>query len=451
MKTSKNLKTLTLILVIVLITILSFLGVYKFGSVDKNNLVKKYAVGVDLSGRQVIRLKVDDDTEEVFYDEEGNEHDEQNEEGTYTSEQKPINDESLLTKENYKKALEIVKARLDYMGVEEYRLRFNEENGTIEIEIYDDEVSNYAVSAISMDGGFEIVDDDTEEVLVNQSSVKNVKVSLASNGIQYCMDIEFNKEGTQKVRDIANTYVTTTEEVTNDEGEIETVTKEKTASIKISGSSIGTVSSGIVDSDGHVRLYFGESGLTSEELERYRLQTYYRGALVATDVMPLAYSIEQNTYIVSNLNRDIISYVAIAILTVEAVIIVLLLKTKKILGVVLQIGYVSLLLLVLKYTNVVITLEGLAALIIISLINVAFLARVMASIKNKKEVPAKVVNDNIVKFINVGIPLIIVSIIFCFVKWLEVKSFGNVIFWGYVIALLYNIIFTKIILKNTID
>ena len=173
--------------------------------------------------------------------------------------------------------------------------------------------------------------------------------------------------------------------------------------------------------------------------------------MVATDKIPLKYEIAQDTYLVSNMNKTTITYVALAILAIEAVMILLLAKMKKIIAVILQIGYVSLLLLVLKYTSVIMTLEGLGALLLISLINMTFIIKVLTSIKNEKSVPEKAVNDNLVKFINIGIPLIIVAIILCFVKWAGATSFGNVIFWGYVTSLLYNIIFTKIILKNSID
>ena len=261
MKTSKKLKTLTLILVIVLITILSFLGVYKFGAIENNNLVKDYNVGMDLSGKQLVRLEVDTSTTEVTYDSQGNVVENPSEDSgeEYTKKDEPVNKAELLTKDNYKKTYEIIKKRLEFLGIEEYNTRFNEENGVVEVELVNNKLTTYAISAISAQGGFEIVDNDTKEVLLNQSSVENVKISLAENGVQYCMDITLNKDGAQKMRDIANTYVTTTQEVVNDNGETETKTTEKKANIEIDGISIGSVSQEIIDSDGHVKFYFGES------------------------------------------------------------------------------------------------------------------------------------------------------------------------------------------------
>ena len=159
MKTSKRLKVTTLILVIILITILSFLGVYNVASFKKDNLVKSYQVGMELKGRKVVRLKVDDTVNEVIYDSEGNKVDKKEEGKEYTTAQEPVNSPESLNKENYKKAKDIIEERLNFLEVQEYRLRFNEENGIIEIEMNNDELTNYVISAILQKGDFKMIDE----------------------------------------------------------------------------------------------------------------------------------------------------------------------------------------------------------------------------------------------------------------------------------------------------
>lgn len=168
------------------------------------------------------------------------------------------------------------------------------------------------------------------------------------------------------------------------------------------------------------------------------------------ELFGVVYTVEQNRVIVSNMNKNIIPIVAIVALVIEAIVLIVVFKLKGIIAAILQIGYVSLLLLILKYTNVYITLEGLFGIVIIGILNMMFIYKIVFAVK-KGENAVKAINENLVKFINISIPTLIVAIIFCFAKWLEINSFGMVIFWGYVVALLYNIVFTKIILKNILD
>lgn len=446
MKTSKRLKVTTLILVIILITILSFLGVYNVASFKKDNLVKSYQVGMELKGKKVVRLKVDDTVNEVIYDSEGNKVDQKEDGKEYTTEQEPVNSPESLNKENYKKAKKIIEQRLNFLEVQEYKLRFNEENGIIEIEMNNDELTNYVISAILQKGDFKIIDDETKETLMDASSVKNARVvynTTESGTTVAYVDIEFNKDGTKKLEEISNVYVKTTEQVVNDEGVSEDKTVEKKVTVQIDDNSIISQSFGEPLKNGHLYISVGQQSTTNEELQRYGLQASIYASIIQTGTVPVVYDIEQNDYILTNINENIIPIVAIIVLAVEAIVFIVVFKLKGIMASVLQIGFVSLLLLILKYTNVCITMEGLFAIVLTSIINAAFIYKVF-----KNNDSQKVVNENLIDFINKSIPILIIAIIFCFVKLAVVSSFGMTLFWGYVVSLLYNIVFTKGILKN---
>lgn len=453
LKSTKKLKAITLILVIILITILSFLGVYNVASVHGDNLVKDYNVGMELKNKKLVRLKVDDTVNEVFYDAEGKKQEKQNDEGTYTSVQEPVNPQEVLNKENYKKALSIVEKRLNSMEAEEYKLRFNEENGAIELELMDNDLTNYILESIRVPGDFKIVDADTKEVLMDASSVKKAGVlysSANSASTTVYLDIEFNKEGSKKLEELSKTYIKTTENVVNEEGKSEDKTVEKKITVQIDDTSIISTSFGEPLTSGHLYISVGQGTTNNEELRNYALQASIYAAIIENGTVPVVYTIEQNKVIVSNMNKDIIPIVSIVVLVIEAIVLIVVFRVKGIIASILQIGYVSLLLLILKYTNVYISIEGLFAIVLVGLLNMAFIYRIMYLIKKGENV-LKSVNENIVKFINVGVPVLIVAIIFCFAKLLEINSFGMVIFWGYVVSLLYNIVFTKIILKNVLD
>lgn len=453
LKTSQRLKAVILILVIVLITILAFLGVYNIKKVNGDNLVKDYNVGMELKGKRIVTLKVDDTTNEVIYDSEGNIVDKQGEEGQYTVEHEPVNAPEVLTKENYKKAKKIIEDRLISMDAEEYILRFNEETGNIELEFIDNRLTDYLISAISLTGDFKIIDDETKEVLIDRKLVKSAKVVYSANNSSNTtvyLDIEFNKDGSKKLDDISRTYIQTTEQVVNENGETENKTVEKKVSVKVDNNSIISTYFSEPLTNGHLYISVGQATTNSEQLQSSALQASIYASIIESDTIPVIYTIEQNQYIVSEINKTIIPIIVGIVLLIESIILIIAFKLKGIVVSILQIGYLALLLLIIRYTNVYVTIAGLFALIIASILNMYFIYKIIYSI-NKNEAVIRCVNDNLKKYISLSIPVLIIAIVFCFVNWLEIKSFGMIIFWGYVVFILYNIIFTKGILKNILN
>lgn len=447
MKKSNKLKALTLILIIILITILSFLGVYNIKDVHGDNLIRDYKVGMDLKGRNIVRLKVDDTVNEVTYDSEGNKVETQEDEGEYTVAQEPVNPQEVLTKENYEKSVKTIENRLNHMDAEEYKLRFNEENGTIELELIEDELTDYIIGAISVKGEFKIIDSETKEVLLDSNSVKKAGVvynTTEAGSTAAYLDVEFNKDGKKKLEDISRTYVKTTEQVTKEDGTTEDKSVEKKVAVQIDDEQIISTSFGEPLTSGHLYISVGQATNSNEELQRYALQASIYAAVIESNAVPVVYKLEQNDFIVTNINKRIIPIVAIITLVIEAIVFIIRFKGKGIIASILQIGYVALLLLVLKYTNVYITMEGVFAIALIGIFNMIFIYKVLKSNINM----TKAINENLIKFINISVPVLITAIVFCFTKWLEVNSFGMVIFWGYVVSLLYNIVFTKYIFRD---
>lgn len=453
MKNNKKLKTVVLILMIILIGILAFAGIYNVASVNGDNLIRNYKVGMNLKGRNVIRLKVDDTVNEVTYDSEGNVVEEQEDEGEYTVAKEPVNEPDLLNKENYEKTKKIIEDRLNYLEAQEYKIRFNEENGTIELELIEDQLTDYILAAISAKGEFKIIDEETEEVLMDKSNVKKTSIvysSAESSSTTTYLDIEFNKDGAKKLEELSKTYVTTTEQVVNEKGETEDKTTKKQITVEIDEDSLITTSFEEPLTNGHIYISIGQGTTNTEELQKYALQASIQAAIIGTDTIPLVYTVEQNEYILENVDQSIITLISVIAIVVEALVLIVVFKTRGILATILQIGYVALLLLTLKYTNVYITIEGIFGIVVASLINMAYIFRVLSVAKKDGNI-SNAINESLIKFVNMCIPALIVSITFCFTKWLEINSFGMVLFWGFVVALLYSIVFTKGILKNALD
>ena len=175
----KKIKIITFILIVILVTMVAFLGVYVHTQNRMEDKVKEYSYAMDLEGARVIRLKLDEGTETVIKDSEGNEvtdaedlTDEQLTENGYTKEEQPYNSEDLLNKENYETSKNIIQKRLKELNVDNYVIKLDETNGDIVIELTDNDDTDFVISSLTSMGKFEIVDSQTQEVLMDNSDIK---------------------------------------------------------------------------------------------------------------------------------------------------------------------------------------------------------------------------------------------------------------------------------------
>ena len=111
---------------------------------------------------------------------------------------------------------------------------------------------------------------------------------------------------------------------------------------------------------------------------------------------------------------------------------------KGVLSTILSIGYIALLLIAIRYTNVTISLEGIFGIGIILILNYILVNKLLTSPK---------LGETYKEFFVKIIPVIILVITFCFIKWEPISSFGMVMFWGIALIAVYNSIITNSILK----
>ena len=96
----KKIKIITMIVLIILITMVSFFGVYMPIQNRMENKVREYALDMDLEGARQIRLVANTESTDIIRDAEGNEVDTQEEmtdeelaQNGYTKESVPNNSE----------------------------------------------------------------------------------------------------------------------------------------------------------------------------------------------------------------------------------------------------------------------------------------------------------------------------------------------------------------------
>ena len=489
----KKIKIITMIVLISLITMVSFFGVYAQVQNRMENQVRDYALDMDLDGARYVRLSVNKESTDVIKDADGNEvetdeemTDEQLSENGYTKESVPNNSEDVLTVENYDKTKKIISERLKSQGAGKYEISVDNETGDILVQIPENENTDSLVSNINTIGNFEIIDADTKEVLMDNNDIKLVNVmygssSSTSSGTTVYMNIEFNKEGTKKLENISNTYVesdedtsnttadntttdntttdnttadnTTTDNTTSEENTTETTKKEIT--LKIDDEEIMTTSFDEPIENGKLQLSMGSSTTDVDTLQDNISQASSIASVLDSGKLPIQYDMISNEYILSDITNTHIEYLAIAIgivLLIGFVILIIRYKVNGLLSAIAFIGLISLYLLVIRYTNVSVSIQGIIGIIVTIILNYIFINKILATIKksedNKKLGTIKEgIKESYKEFFMKLIPICISVIVFCFINWTTISSFGMVMFWGIALIALYNYLITATMLK----
>ena len=461
-KTMKTVKILTITLLVILISMINFVGIYQKNKNRMENKVKDYSYSMSLNGARTIKLKVN----------------------TESKDDVPNNGEEVLTAENYKKSKEVIEKRLNKMNVEEYTTSVNEATGEITIQIPEqNSQTDTIIGNLNTVGKFEILDSETKEVLLNNDDIKSSEVlyNTTNSGTSVYLQIEFNKNGKDKLKNVSQTYVSvnnttnnttennvaenTTSETENEatntttEGSSDTATTEKKITMKIDDQEIMSTSFDEPITTGKIQLSVGSATTDRTALQNYVDQAQSVATTLDTGKLPVKYDLEKNQYILPKLTTQDLIKVEIAIAIIAVVGIIILIVKHKLNGLLAGIAYVGLsavYMLVVRYTNVTISIESIAGIIIVLILNYIFTTMFLNKIeelnKEKAEnVMKKATGETYKKFYLRIIPICIMAITFSFVKWVPISSFGMITFWGIVIIAIYNAIITRYLLKANVE
>ncbi len=468
----KKVKILTITLLIAVITMVAFIGVYTKVQNRMENQVKDYDLAMDLKGSRNIRLKISTGNKTIIKDAEGKEvedstslTDEQITEKGYTKEEIPYNSEEAKTVENYVASQKILEKRLEKLGVSNYIIKLDDTTGDIIIELTENDRTDNVISNLYTTGKFEIVDSQTKEVLMDNKDIKQARVMYGSgnstgtsSGTNVYLDIEFTKEGRQKLEQISSQYVkedmpeentptdetptdeTTTDETTTEEENKETT--EKKITMNIDDSEIMSTNFEEPIRTGKLQLSIGAASTDQKTLQGYIDQAGSMATVLDTGNMPLKYELDENQYVLTDINNQemqIAIYVVVLVVVLALIALMVRYKAVGALGVISYIGFISLLLLVIRYANVTIAIEGLVGIVMTLILNYILVNQ----LTKKSEERLVVYKDFFVKII----PVIIMVVTFCFIPWTPISSFGMTMIWGIALMAIYNSILTNSLLK----
>lgn len=477
----KKIKILTIILAVILVAMVAFLGIYTKTQNRMENKIEGYSYAMDIKGARTVTLKVSDGTKTVIKDSEGKEvndaenlTDEELAEKGYTKEENTYNPEEVLTIENYKKTKEIIEERLKKLNIQNYIVRLNETTGDITIELEENDDTDYIVSNLQTTGKFEIIDTETKEVLMNNDDIKlanvmysnnsNSSTSTTNSGTSVYLNIEFNKEGSKKLEEITKTYVKVEDKTSDDtsedadeeddgiEGKIEEEVDaepetesedkdatEKTITMKVDDEDIVTTSFEEPIEIGKLQLTVGQATTDTKTLKDYVQQASNMATALDVENMPVKYEIGENEYVASDITtKELheIKYAFAVVVLIAAGILCIRFKTKGIISGIAYIGLFAILMLLIRYTNVVLAIDGLFGIALVLILEYIFINKILGKMKtlNVKEA----VKESYKEFFIRIIPIAIAVITFCFIKWIPISSFGMVMFWGISLIAIYN-------------
>ena len=444
----KTIKIITIILLIVLISMIGFFGIYKQNKNQMSNIVKDYTYAMDINGARTLKL-------------------------TLNSE----NEDDVKTAENYETAKTIIEKRLKKLDVQEYKVGVNEETGEIIVQIPENTQTDEIVSNLTTVGKFEIIDSETNDVLLDNSSIKSSKVlyNTTQSGTSVYLEIAFDKNGKNKLEEISKTYVksennttenttaedtNSTEENKNNTEETNTTSEDSTSTekkitMKIDDDEIMSTSFDEAITTGKMQLSVGQASTDSSTVQSYVKQAQNVATVLDSGKLPVKYDIEKNQYLLSNISKQNLVYVAIAMAVVAIIGIIVLIvkyKTNGLLAGISYIGLSALYLIAIRYTNVTISIDSIFAIGIILILNYIFTNMLLSNIRKMNDskvenAVGKSVSETYKKFFMRIIPICVVVITFCFANWIPMNSFGMTAFWGIVIIAIYNAIITNGLLR----
>ena len=342
----------------------------------------------------------------------------------------------IITSKDNETVKNIIEARLKYMNVEDYLLRFDESTGNISLEVPENSSTDYIAQYTITKGEFKIVDNDTSEVLLSNADLKEAKVqySTSTSGTTVYLTIEFNKDAVEKLKNISNTYISSTD------AEGKTTTKK----IKMTLDDSTIISTYFQEeiSTGIIQLSMGTSTNTSE-IQSNIQSASNMAVLLNTDPMPLTYTMETNRFVYSDITAETLKIVIVGLCIVALIMaICMVIKFKKngLMGVIADIGFTAVLLLAIRYGNVEISLAGIFAIAIAVIVEYIVTGLILNEYSKKceKEILIKNIKHLMGRIAICLVPFVVMAVTFALISWEEIASIGMILFWAIIIMIIYN-------------
>ena len=480
-KKVKIVKTIVVILLAILLFLIAFGGLFVKRSGVWTNILPQYKYGMELSGFRELHFVLDDTEEEkeIYIDENGNylgdvkesststdsgvslsmvdengeevenpeevlNGTEETEEAVEKTEEKPLtetrtikaNPDEARTIDNFEKTKQIIQRRLDKIDFNEYNIRQNNITGELVVELPENDNVSLEEALITTPGKINIIDYQTGMILLDSTHVKssNILGSTTDDGYQTYLQLKFDKEGTNALRDISNKYRAVVDETGN-----QTISY---VSVELDGAALITTYFGDEIVNGTLQIPYGQAISDYNEYLEFAKKSSYIATVINDDSLPLQYKLSGDNYINTATNTStlvIIFIVFVSVVLIISLVMLIMYRSKSIKFIGAGIIYISLLTIICRLTNVYITYNSLIAFVSVAILNYYLYFKILQSIKSGMDAK-QALKENLKEVLMAIIPAAIIAVIFIFMASVVISSIGMLLFWGIVLLALVSLI-----------
>lgn len=443
MNTNKKLKLLLIVLVCILVILIGFFGIYKREGNAYINLVPDFVLSSDLKGSTTLELEIDKSTNKEYYDKDGNKVDsstvtDENKD-EYTEKEVPVNDEEQLNQENYEKVVKIIEKRLKFLSTDQYRIDLDKTSGKI-IITFEDEYADDIKSIVPLEGSLELIDETTEDVVLNYADFKSAEATYASldEGYTIYLNLKLNDNGIEKIKNI-DKYKNNKE--TTEEGKESTESKLK---VMFDTDQVASVSyDDILLTGSTLRITTGSNVTNTSTLQSQMNMNTVVAKLASIGKMPVVYKVSAEEFIASSQNIYYVVYgiyAFIAICVICAIIFILKYKINAIFMLLSFIANIAATALIIKLTKVSISINILPAITAFFILNIVLIKNILQNIKEENNI-SKAFKNGFLKTLDLFVITLIIFIVFAFTNMAVLNSLGLLLFWGWLNTIISNFIF----------
>ena len=480
-KVLKVVRTIAILLIVVLISVASFCGVYVQDIGIWKNVMPKYTLGMELEGVRELSFVLDDSevTREVYVDDEGNykgdvvqSMSETSAEATdastevdtskYKTESRLVkaNPNELITIENLNKTKKIIQRRLEASDQYEYNIRQDSVTGAMVLEVPDDENVELKKALVLTQGRITIEDAENGYILVDDSNIKNATVTvqmLNSEDVeseetteeeheheafenetyeyhQLYLVFEFDEEGSEIMKKISDEYI-----MTVDDTGAQTA---KQVAIKFDEETLIETYFGETLEDGAVQIPIGEPISDHEEYYQAGSSLQTICDIINDERLPLSYVLSSDNYVKSSITDNtlvIMNVIVAVVILVVSIYMIIKYKLNGLKQAILSVGYVAVLLWVVRVVGVTLTVNSLIACGVVILINYIFGMKFLKHVKDGKSNKESLKHALKELYLSI-VPVCVIAVIMLFMSSLIISSMGMMLFWGLLVQVLFSVL-----------
>ena len=160
---------------------------------------------------------------------------------------------------------------------------------------------------------------------------------------------------------------------------------------------------------------------------------------------PVKYKIAAEEYVNSTVNKNVILGVMIGIavlLVAISIYFIIKYKVKGLLSIIGTFTNIALFTILIRLTNISISMNSIAGIVGLIIINTYLINNILKELENKDKTFGENIKKAYFNTINVLIISLFIFVVFAFNKMAVISAMGLLMFWGWIIVVLGNLLFT---------